>query len=148
MFAGWPLACRAVGRGSIKRWGWIVQVQHSQRSCFAWTSRDSCSFRHWTASRASLHDWKSAASLQVAAFSTIIWRHLSNKIVNTSSVASYLPILHRQTHPQTAIMRCIKNRIEHKGSGEVTLCPDEPEDMVYRSTFPTWTPQSANIPLW
>lgn len=29
-------------------------------------------------------------------------------------------------------MRCIKNKIEHNGSGAVTLCPDEPEDMVRR----------------
>ncbi|CAG8898194.1 unnamed protein product [Penicillium egyptiacum] len=26
-------------------------------------------------------------------------------------------------------MRCIKNKIEHNGSGAVTLCPEEPEDM-------------------
>lgn len=27
-------------------------------------------------------------------------------------------------------MRLIKNKIEHGGSGTVTLCPEEPEDMV------------------
>lgn len=31
-------------------------------------------------------------------------------------------------------MRLIKNKIEHGGSGEVTLCPEEPEDMVNIAT--------------
>jgi hypothetical protein len=30
-------------------------------------------------------------------------------------------------------MRLIKSSIEHNGSGAVTLCPEEPEDMVYSS---------------
>jgi hypothetical protein len=40
-------------------------------------------------------------------------------------------------------MRLIKNKIEHNGSGTVTLCPEEPEDMV--PSLDTPLPQS--IPL-
>lgn len=40
-------------------------------------------------------------------------------------------------------MRCIKNKIEHNGSGTVTLCPDEPEDMVRWPQQPTLNLQSV-----
>lgn len=33
-------------------------------------------------------------------------------------------------------MRLIKNKIEHNGAGAVTLCPEEPEDMVISLTQP------------
>lgn len=42
-------------------------------------------------------------------------------------------------------MRCIKNKIEHNGSGTVTLCPDEPEDMVLNPSFSVSAPRSHLI---
>jgi protein pelota len=34
-------------------------------------------------------------------------------------------------------MRLVKNKIELNGSGTVTLCPEEPEDMVRSACNPT-----------
>lgn len=33
-------------------------------------------------------------------------------------------------------MRLVKNKIEHNGSGTVTLLPEEPEDMVFLPLIP------------
>jgi hypothetical protein len=34
-----------------------------------------------------------------------------------------------------ARMRLVKRHIDNDGSGSVTLCPEEPEDMVSRTSF-------------
>lgn len=43
-------------------------------------------------------------------------------------------------------MRLVKNKIEHDGSGTVTLLPEEPEDMVFLAPLVKyWTESHVDI---
>lgn len=51
---------------------------------------------------------------------------------NLKNIAIEIPTNFFSTSFTTREMRLIKNKVELNGSGTVTLCPEEPEDMVRR----------------